>query len=624
MADENEPYSRDDEIVELRLRRRRRWFIVIGALVVLGILGWTLWEGRPSVTELTIRVNAFQDDARTRRTSDFDIVINGEVTPSDLADDGARVVLASYPSGTEIALAARSTQNRGVTTAPRYHSVDPTVLPKLQSGRFGIEEVFVLGESGPSREIRVRVVDEGGQPLVGIAVHADDLFVGVTKENGMMSFPAPPAGRVRVLPMSPGHSFRPVEIVAGPDLTGPLVFARDTDATTREPSPVTVQVLDEAGQPLMGVAILVEGFERVTTQADGRAVFQITSGTLVKVEPRQGFASFNPPSQMAGPGTNVLLPFVRTRAGGEVPSFAGNPPPAGGEGQHVREFPLETLPMPKEPERAEREPFGSAEGSATGGAGATDSVETSGSPPAIDAPASRPADANVARSETASGSLMPSGSPAAESPPVRTIEPPPVVQPPPRATSPPATPPGSSSTSIAPFGRDYAAAEEHVKEHPGDDARIQFEAPASAAEHEAYGRVLWIRARGLERSRKIEEALRDYRLSYEYRPSATTAIDLFAADYSAKPCGDSALLGEAQRQATRQAVSPATREKLRAFTIFHYNCDLTTTTDPDARALAKDRLCEALGEYFDGVERGGERKFFSDIESIRKRAGCEP
>jgi hypothetical protein len=239
----------------------------------------------------------------------------------------------------------------------------------------------------------------------------------------------------------------------------------------------------------------------------------------------------------------------------------------------------------------------------------------------------------VSLSEDASGNLRPTEPPpAAAEPPVQAsppVVPPPAAQrpaEPPRsaprdAPTSPARPPGAPSSFA--FGSDYAAAEEYAKSNPAGDWRIQFDAPPSAAEHEAYGRLLWIRAHGLERERRFEEAIRDYRRSYEYRPTATTAIDLLAAQYTLAPCGDRALLDEALRQATRQAVSAASREKLRAFTVFHTHCELGNATDADAKALAHDRLCEALAEYFDGVDRGGATRFLTDVRSIQQRAGCE-
>jgi len=617
MADEEIPLRPEEEIVELRLRRRRNWLITLLVLAVLAIAGWMAWESRPTITAITIRAHAFQDEAQTVRTSDFDVVINGEVTPSDLGSDGARIIDTSYLKGTEIAISVRSSQNMALTTPPRYHTIDPRVLPKLQTGRFGIEESFVLGAGGEKREVRVRVVDERGAPLAGVPMHSDDLFVGVTKEDGTMAFRVDPTARVRVSPMSAGHSYHPAEAIASPDVPALLTFSREALAPAPESAPISVQALDELGRPLAGVSIVVDGFTRATTQSDGRAAFQVTAGSLVVVEARQGTATFSPSSQTAGAGTTMLIPFVRSASGAETAPLAGAPPSV----PDASRFDDDDLSWA----RTDPPPsvtMGEAPGSSVPAA--------SSATPQTPAPApTEPLPPPISLSEDASGNLRPTEPPVTVAPPTVQMAPPPPerapieppVSPPRDAASSPPKPSGAPGSFA--FGTDYAAAEEYAKSNPADDWRIQFDAPPSAGEHEAYGRLLWIRAHGLERARRFEEAIGDYRRSYEYRPTATTAIDLMAAQYTFAPCGDRALLDEALRQATRQSVSAASREKLRAFTVFQTHCELENATDPDAKALAHDRLCEALTEYFDGVARSGATRFLTDVRTIQQRVECD-
>jgi hypothetical protein len=173
------------------------------------------------------------------------------------------------------------------------------------------------------------------------------------------------------------------------------------------------------------------------------------------------------------------------------------------------------------------------------------------------------------------------------------------------------------------FGTDYLAAEEHVREHLDDDVSIRFDEPASAADHEMYGRLLWIRGQGYERRGLIQDALRDLERSYEYRPSATTAIDLLSAEYEADPCGSLERLAETEEKAVQQGVSHESREKLRAFTVFMYHCRYRRSSDADERALWEERLCDAISEYRRGVTRGGTRRYQAEVGDVSGRIQCD-
>jgi hypothetical protein len=173
------------------------------------------------------------------------------------------------------------------------------------------------------------------------------------------------------------------------------------------------------------------------------------------------------------------------------------------------------------------------------------------------------------------------------------------------------------------FGTDYLAAEEHVREHLDDDVSIRFDEPASAADHEMYGRLLWIRGQGYERRGLIQDALRDLERSYEYRPSATTAIDLLSAEYEADPCGSLERLAETEEKAVQQGVSHGSREKLRAFKVFMYHCRYRRSGDADERALWEERLCDAISEYRRGVARGGARRYEAEVRDVSGRIQCD-
>lgn len=589
-----------EEIQELADRRRRIILAVVGGIVVLGILFWAWWDGRPTDTELVLRVATYEDVDFTRATTAFDVLVNGRPMASTVNDAGAREVRIARSAGTEIGISVRSTRDPDLTAGPRFHHVDPRLLPDVGDGIRAIDERFTFGQEDADREIRVRVLDERGEPLPGVYVRLDDELAGATATDGEMTFTVDRTREVLITPELTGRTFRPGSQRSTPETSALLTFTRQP-LVVPELS-IRVRVVREDGAPVPDVPIYLDGELRLTTDGDGRASTRLSSLTPVRVEPRLPGRRFTPGFQMTSDDQGRMPPFIlMDTVAAEVPT----------------ETPIETPPDdPVDVVDPIEQPvmvpvmFTTTE---PGSLFVNESLRTpvGGGPWTVRLEAGASVSASLHPTDTADRECAPSrrgplrirqdqGEIAFNDFDCRAM-----------------------ATSGLDFGGDYAAAEQHVRENLDDDIRIRFAEPRSTADHEMYGRLLWIRGQGYERRGLFDEAIDDLERSYEYRPAAATAIDLLAAEYESDPCGSLDRMTEVEEKAVQQGVSHAAREKLRAFKVFMYHCRYRRASDSDERQLWEARLCDAIDDYRRGVARGGTRRYDAEVRDVAGRVRCD-
>jgi len=585
-----------EEIQELADRRRRTILAVVGGLVVIGILFWAWWDNRPSDTELVLRVSAFEDAELTRATTAFDVVVNGRPMASTVNDAGAREVRLTRPEGTEIGIAVRSTRDPDLTAGPRFHHVDSRLLAEVEGGLRAIDERFTFGVMEPDREIRVRVLDERGEPLAGVYVKLDDELAGATSTSGEVAFTVDREREVMVTPELTGRSFRPASLRSTPETSALLTFTRQPVVVPERS--IRVRVVREDGTPVPDVPIYLDGERRLSTDDDGRASAEVSSLAPVRVEPRLAGRRFTPGFQVTTDDQARMPPFILMDiVAGDAPS--GTP----------SDDPVDVVDPIDEPVMVPVT-FTSAE---PGSLFVNERLRTPvGSGPwTIRLEEGESVSASLHPTDTADRHCAPSrrgplrirrdlGEVAFTDFDCRAV-----------------------ATSGLDFGTDYVAAEQHVRENLDDDVRIRFDAPRTAADHEMYGRLLWIRGQGYERRGLFDAAIDDLQRSYEYRPAAATAIDLLAAEYESDPCGSLERLTEVEEKAVQQGVSHATREKLRAFKVFMYHCRYRRADDSDEEKLWEARLCDAIDEYRSGVSRGGTRRYEAEVRDVAGRVRCD-
>ncbi len=598
----------------------RRVFLLV-LVVIVGFAAWTWWDRRTVDVPLVVEVTVFSDEARTRPRDGFDLLIDGSVVASTPGGVGVRTYETTAVRGREIAVGVASSDDAAITDGPRYRLVTPDLLPRDPEGRLVLREDFVL-QSTRHRELFVRVVDEDGIPLAGVHVRADGRGVGESGGDGTVRFSAPDDAPIRIDVRLADSAFEPESRVVAPGSAPALTFRRVGEPPATD---VADAGMTEAPGRRETPATRDEPPVRVDTPAIRDDSPVRTDAPTTRDEPAARVdtptASDEPPVRVDAPATRDEPP-ARLDAPIDRDDDTATDDRAGDPGD--LEVPGARDVLPDNPgDIVGRDPLSGSPGGAT----STTLLFVTTLPgtlmvndQTVGSPGPGPWTYRARVGEEIAAVLRPF---ARDGMGCRPRQAPAFAA---RAGHPDVRfddfECGAPMQGAMDFGRDYARAIAHVRATPSDAHRVEVDPPASAAEQESYGRILWMRARSREQRGQIADALDDYRRSFEYRASATTAVDLLACEYQNAPCGDPELLERTAELAARQSISRETREKLRAYDVFIWNCRLQDASDKDARNLYRSRLCDAISEYFDGLSRGGPSRHAQDVRAIGERVGC--